>query len=84
MSLYRILDNAIQLRVQGVGMMDFEIVGSSADHMPKRPLWRRVKDMNPVWFVKASLSFMQGTPKREIWAKMLPTYIRYCRSCLEK
>ena len=38
---------------------------------------RKIKALNPVWFVKASLSFMEGYSMGHIWVRMPFAYLRY-------
>lgn len=50
--------------------------------MFKRSWKQRIKDMNPIWFVKVSLNYMEGYSKLYVWARMPIVYIQYCILCL--
>jgi hypothetical protein len=66
--------------------MGFEIIGSSADYMPKRKLRYRLRDvLSIVWFVRTSFRFMRGS--QSAWKtalQMIPAYLRYAKICMEQ
>lgn len=42
----------------------------------------KIKALNPVWFVKTSLSYMEGYSKWYIWTRMPKAYFKYFRYTL--